>query len=374
MKISSLLFRPYTLPFAEPFRTSRETLRAREGWEVWVSDGEGRWGAGEAAPLAGFGMESREETARALAAWAASLPGREVDLQSPLREDLPPAFGLAEDFPAAPAARHGLELALLDLAARRAGLPLAKCLDSAAGGEVSVNAVLGAASHDDTVRQAAALAAEGYGTLKIKLGVHGPAEDLRLLGAVRKAVGDGVRLRLDANEGWTEAEALPALEGLAPLDIEYVEQPLPADDVAGMARLARRSPIPLAADEAVLSPESARGILEAGAAQVLILKPMALGGILTALAVARLAAGHDARAVITTTLEGAFARAGAASAAAALAGIFPAAPDIAHGLATGDLLAEDLVPHPPRPQGGKLILSGAPGLGLAGQPPDHGDC
>ncbi|MCZ6841415.1 MAG: o-succinylbenzoate synthase [SAR324 cluster bacterium] len=370
MKISSLRFQPYSLPFARPFRTARETLRRREGFLVWVSDGEGAWGVGEAAPLAGYGMEPLHETGKALQSWAGSLPGRAAALSLPLAEDTPPAFGLAEDFPGCPAARHGLELALLDLAARRAGLPLAKALHPGAAETLSVNAVLGGASPEETVAEAAARAAEGYGTLKIKLGMHGPQADQALLSAIRAAVGAPVRLRLDANEGWTEREALPLLERLAPIGIEYVEQPLPAGDLPGMARLARKSPIPLAADEAVLSLSGARAILDAQAAQLLILKPMALGGLLSTLAVARLAASRGVRVVVTTTLDGACARMGAACAAAALPGIPGAsAPDIAHGLATGHLLAKDLLPDPPRPMGGLLTLPKAAGLGISLAPP-----
>lgn len=397
MKISSLHFRPYALPFVTPFQTARETLRVRKGWVIWVMDGEGGWGVGEAAPLPGFGMESHEECGRVLAAWARSLPGREFDpshylapkagTEASTEPGLEPAPWLAGGDSggppdevggtAAPAARHGLELALLDLAARRAGLPLHRLLHPEAGNDVEVNAVLGAASLEETVRCAEALAAQGYGTLKLKVGARGTqgaAGDFERLRAVRQALGEGTRLRIDANESWNETEALRLLEKLAPLNIEYVEQPLPADDLIGMARLAKRSPIPLAADEAVLSLEGARGVLERGAAHVLILKPMALGGPRATLAAARLAARFGARVVITTMLDGAVARAAATAVAAAVAAAMPGADapaggrGMAHGLATGGLLAEDLVAAA-APRGGRLALSSLPGLGLSLPPP-----
>jgi o-succinylbenzoate synthase len=370
MRISSLRCQPYVLPFTKPFRTSHGTLRERRGWVVWVADEEGRWGVGEAAPLKGFGMETHEAAGRVLRGWSETLPGREVDVRPPSAGDVPAAFGLAGDAPDAPAARHGLELALLDLAARRAARPLAAYLHPSADGEVAVNAVLGAASPEETVREAAALVAEGYGTLKLKVGADTAGEDQERLRAVRCAVGSAVCLRIDGNASWSKKAALPLLERLAPLDIEYAEQPLPADDIKGMAELARLSPIPLAADESVLSLENARSVLGENAAQVLVLKPMALGGILTTLAVARLAEQHGVRVVITTMLDGAFARMGAACAAAALGGVLAGGgAGVAHGLATGGLLAEDLVPAPPLPHAGRLTLPTGAGLGMPAAPP-----
>ncbi len=379
-KISSLHIRPFDLPFRVPFQTSRERLYSRRGWVVWVVDEQGGWGVGEAAPLSSFGMENLMETGRVLADWARVLPGREVQLEAPVTPELAAAFGLAGKFPggtdgaATPAARHGVELALLDLAARRAGVPLARFLNPAAAGSVEVNAVLGEGSIEQTVRRAEALAGEGYRTLKLKVGAAPPEEDTARVRAVRESVGGEVRLRLDANEGWNEQAAPALLESLAPLDIEYVEQPLPAADIAGMARLAAGSPIPLAADEAVVSRAGARAILERRAANVLILKPMPLGGPLAALATARLAAEHGVPVVVTTTLDGSVARAGAVAAAGAVAGMAALPADgagagMAHGLATGGLLESDLAPGAPFPNEGRMILSTEPGLGVSLPPP-----
>ena len=338
----------------------------RRGWLVRVADEQGRWGTGEAAPLAGFGMESHRAAGAALARWAKALPGSNLKAGPSADEPPPPWFGLELGEPGTPAARHGLELALLDLAAQRAGLPLARFLHPAAIGPVLLNATVGANDPAETAGQATALVAQGFRTLKLKVGADDPRADLRRLRVVREAVGPRVRLRLDANGAWSESVALRLLEKLAPLDIEYVEQPLPARSLGAMARLVERSPIPLAADEAASSAAGARRVLERGAAHLLVLKPMALGGLLTTLEVARAAARQGVPVVLTTTLEGAFARLGAVHAAAALEALQPPhLPRYAHGLATGSLLARDLVAEPPEPRGGKFILPEAPGLGIA---------
>jgi o-succinylbenzoate synthase len=370
-KIASLRFAPYTLPYASPFRTAGGILRERKGWLLCVEDDGGAWGIGEAAPLQGFGMESHQAAGAALADWSRSLPGREIDLELVDGGSRTPAFGLAASHPSCPAASHGLELALLDLAARRSGLPLARILSPEAAAEVCCNATLSADAPEATAEHAQRLVRMGFETLKIKvLGENSrehagenPDDALERLQAVRGAVGGEVKLRIDANGSWSEAQALPLLERLAPLHFEYVEQPLPPGELPGMARLAASSPIAIAADEAVVSMENAKDVLRMGAAQVLVLKPMALGGVLTALEVARLAAAEGAKVVITTMLEGAYGRAGAVHAAAALAALPGVAP-YAHGLATGALLKEDLTGRPLAPEAGRIAVPQKPGLGL----------
>jgi o-succinylbenzoate synthase len=372
MKLRQVRIVPYELPFRRPFVTAHETLAVRRGFQVWLQDDRERWGVGEAAPLAGFGMESWEEAGRVLRHWAGALPGREVNLPASAAE-ASPALGLADDAPHAPAARHGLECALLDLAAQAAGLPLARWLHSEAAPDVVVNATLGAQSPAAAAAQARALAAEGYSAFKIKVGVGGDDQDIARVQAVRRALGAGPRLRADANGAWSEAQALAMLRRLAPLGLEYVEQPVPAADLAALARLAAQSPVPLAADEAVTSPAAAERVLAARAAQVLVLKPMALGGILPALQVARGAFAQQVAVVLTTTLEGAFARAAALHAAAALIGMAGVGlPLPACGLATGYLLAADLVAQPPQPVRGVLAVPPGAGLGLGRlhPPPD----
>lgn len=358
---------PYALPFRRPFATARETLSGRRGWAVWLRDDAGRWGVGEAAPLAGFGMESPEACLAALEQAARTLPGRTVRLPAAWSPDLEPGLGLLPPGVHAPGARHGLECAVLDLAAQAAGLPLARWLHPRAAPDVAVNATLGAAIPAEAARQAREAVAQGFATLKVKVGVGGTDADWGRLAAVRAAAGADVRLRVDANAAWDEATALAALRRLAPAGIEYAEQPLPPEDLAGLARLRRASPIPLAADEAACTEAGALAVLAAGAADVLVLKPMALGGLLATMRVATRALEAGVPAVLTTMLEGAFARLAALHAAAALAALAPPdAPPPACGLATGALLGADLVPHPPAPVRGRFPVPGAPGLGLPG--------
>jgi o-succinylbenzoate synthase len=374
LRITRVWAVPYALPLCRPLRTAHETIAVRRGFVVWVRDNTGCWGAGEAAPLQGFGMESLEECAAALSAWEAALPGKEIPLPSEWSPQLPAVLGIIPDRTHCPAARHGLECALVDLVSQAHGMPLARWLHPGAATTVSVNATLIAVSPEEAAREAEAAVRQGFGTLKLKAAVAGDDADVRRVAAVRRTVDAAVRLRVDANGGWSEQQARRMLERLAPYGIEYLEQPVPAQNLPALARLAADSPVPIAADEAVSTEAGALEVLRLRAARVLVLKPMALGGLLATLRIVRQASAAGIPAVLTTMLEGAYGRTAALHAAAALPALAPGVPVLACGLATGDLLAQDLVAAAPRPVQGALAVPAAPGLGLPeGRPPDMGD-
>lgn len=383
LRIAAFHWAPYALPFARPFVTAAGHLRERRGFVVRLQDERGAWGVGEAAPLPAFGGETLAACETRLARWGDALPGCSVELPDALAEAAPAAsplltglgtgVGSPADLAAVPSACHGLECALLDLAAQRAGLPLAHWLARLLGtgpvpAAVTVNATLGAAEPAQAVEAARAAVAQGISTLKLKVGERDSTTDLRRLQAVRNAVDPAVRLRIDANGAWSRQEADERLRQWAPLALEYVEQPVPADDLDGLAWLSAHAPVAVAADESVRTCADAVTLLERRAAAVLVLKPMWLGGALTALTIARQALAQRVAVVMTTALEGIYGRLAALHVSAVVATLHTQAglplPPPACGLATGGLLTRDLAPHPPGPVGGAWALPPDPGLGL----------
>ena len=315
--------RPYRLPLVRPFRTSRGVRDAREGFLV-LAHQDGLLGRGDAAPLPELGTET-------LAECLAQLQSARLDA-----------------LPETPAARCAVEQALLDLEAQRAGTPLARLLERDAPLEVPASALLTSDAMPELAREAHSAAAEGFGTLKLKVGMY---EDYARAAVVRDAAGPQVRLRLDANGAWDAAVAIRKLRDLAPLDIELCEQP--TADLRGL----EGSPVPVAADEMVAT--DLEGALER--APIVVLKPMLLGGLRHALRIARRAHQLGRRIVVTTSLESAVGRAGAAHLAAAVLalGSQPAA-----GIATGGLVAEDAGNDPFAPKRGVVHIPDLPGLGL----------
>ena len=141
--------------------------------------------------------------------------------------------------------------------------------------EVPINAALPRLPREGLVTAAQAAVAEGYGTLKLKVGGIPIDEDVARVRAVRDTVGRDVRLRIDANRAWSEVDAVKALRALEDVGLEYCEEPV--SDPESMARVKNAVRVPIAADESVVDLDSARRLLESGAADVLVLKPMALG-------------------------------------------------------------------------------------------------
>ncbi|WP_255196273.1 mandelate racemase/muconate lactonizing enzyme family protein [Halorarius litoreus] len=327
----------FSLPLREPLTTARGDITDRSGFLVTVD--EPAPGIGEATPLSGW-TESLNECETAL---------RDADLAD--LDALPPA------------ARHGVSLALLDAQSRADGVPLYRHLGATDRVDsVPVNATVGDADTDTTVDAVETAVADGCPAVKLKVGARSVAEDIDRVATVRGAVPD-VELRLDANGAWNESEAERAIEGLAEYDVAYVEQPLAASDLEGHADLRGRG-VGIALDEGLYE-HGLDAVFTAGAADVLVLKPMAMGGPDVTLETAVLARGAGIEPVVTTTIDGAFARAAAVHVAAAIPGVR------ACGLATGDRLAADFVDDPVPVRRGRIEVPQKEGNTPHASPPDY---
>lgn len=330
-----LTIEPFSLALDRPLETASGTITHREGFLVRVESNE-VVGIGEATPLPGW-TESLRACRAALE--RASISDRENS-----------SAALDSAFDSCPAARHGFTLALSDMRARKAGQPLYRYLGGTESViSVPVNATIGDHSIEETVRSAESAVDQGYGCLKCKVGARPVDADVQRLRAVRETVGPDIELRADANAAWNREQAARAFEALAAENVSYVEQPLSPEDVEGHTDLREMDGgrgVGVALDE-TLAEAAVETILSAGAADVLILKPMVLGGIDRVHEIATMARTADMNPntdtttgvtpVVTTTIDGAHARAGAVHAAASIPAIS------ACGLATGDRLAEDLV-------------------------------
>jgi L-alanine-DL-glutamate epimerase-like enolase superfamily enzyme len=233
---------PFSVRLTTPLETARGQLRERSGFLVTIEH-EGTTGVGEATPLSGW-TESYEECENALA--RAEALADELD------------WGIALRKLDAPAARHGVALALADARAKREASPLYRSLGrDERVDHVPVNATIGTQASDPA--EVAGLARDavdvGYDCLKLKVGANGVEEDVERVRAVRNAVGEDVEIRADANGAWTPTAAERAFERLAALDVSYVEQPLPTAELSAYERL-RASPVGVALDESLADRKS----------------------------------------------------------------------------------------------------------------------
>ena len=210
--------------------------------------------------------------------------------------------------------------------------------------EIPVNALVPAVDAETAARLAADALSAGMTTVKVKVGDGPLAADVDRVAAVRAALGPAGLIRVDANGAWDVDTAVAALDGLAAYDLELAEQPVA--DLADLAAVRRRVAVPVAADESIRALEDARRLAALEAADVIVVKVQPLGGVRAALQVIE-AAG--APAIVSSLYETSIGLAAGVALAAAL----PELP-YACGLATGSLLAGDVVAEPLVPQGGTL--------------------
>jgi L-alanine-DL-glutamate epimerase-like enolase superfamily enzyme len=184
-----------------------------------------------------------------------------------------------------------IDTALWDLRCRRAGLPL-YLLAGGAQERVPVYTTEGGwlqLAAEELVEGALEAKERGLRGVKLKIGKPGVAEDTARVAAVRAAVGPAFELMVDANQGLTFDGALRRARAMAGLDLAWIEEPLPADDVDGHARLAAAGGVPLAVGESLYSPGGFRDYLVRGACSVVQVDVARIGGVTPWLKVAHLA-------------------------------------------------------------------------------------
>jgi o-succinylbenzoate synthase len=336
---------PYCLPLRRPWQTSRGVVTHRRGWLV-RAQGEAFCGYGDCAPLPEAGTETPEAAGAALSLLADQIGRRR--LQSALAE-------IPREATPTPAALSAVECALLDLAAKGAGVPLRLLLSPAAPIRVQVNAALGPL-RDLTPEMLGSARRQGFRVLKVKVGLEAPAVEARRIRELSASMPPQTTFRLDANGAWSLAEASKHISDLNHLPIESLEEPLRAPDLDALRRLQAEASFPLALDESLprLDPELR---LQGIPVRRLVLKPAVVGGFRRTLAVAARARALGLQVVVTSLLESAAGLWPIAQLAAAIASPVP------QGLATSDWLAEDLGPAPV-PAGGYIDLPADTGSGF----------
>lgn len=348
MRIADAVLTPYRLPFATPWKSAAGLWHERQGWLIRITDRSGRCGYGDAAPLPTSGTETLSQAQSWLAAQLTTLIG---EMPGPAGRQLPAPDGH-------PAARCGLETALLDLQSKQQELPLCQLL----GGEdihpVRLNAAIGALD-EQTNERAIAAVVDGYSILKLKLGRMPIKTELPLLQRLCGQLPGAVRLRLDANRAWQPDEAADLIEKLNHLPIDCLEEPLHEPDPHALKALQSLARFDLALDES-LPRYIRKQPLQPLPVNRIIIKPACLGGLLPALTLIRQAHHAGVTCVITSTLEssaGLWPLCHLAATADALT--MPAV----HGLATSHWFSHDLG-TPPVITNGRVTLGSETGTGF----------
>lgn len=347
MRIRAVEAVPYALPFRDPYVTARGRLERRELVLVRIHTDEGIEGLGEAVAMSLRGGPDTSSLAREIHELGGPrLVGANVDVDPPWPVESI-ATGLSR--PAAAA----LEVARLDLAGRLAAVPLWRLLGAESAGPVPCNATLVAGPPTAVAADAERWAERGFETFKLKVGVPG---DVGQVEAVRAAVGDRARLRVDANGVWAPPDAILRLTAMERHGIELAEQP--AGDLEDLAAVRNQTAIPIAADESVVGADDARRAVELGACQLATVKLAKVGGIAPARAIAA-----ELPTYLSSALDGPVGIAAAAHLAQVLRADAPWT-GLAQGLATQLLFSDTIAAAQCELSSGYLHLPEGPGLGV----------
>ncbi|HET7558859.1 MAG TPA: mandelate racemase/muconate lactonizing enzyme family protein [Limnochordia bacterium] len=192
-------------------------------------------------------------------------------------------------------AQSAVDIALWDLKARALNVPLARLLGGYRERVPAYNTDGGWLNHtvEQLVAESVELVARGFSALKIKVGKDRLGEDVERLEAVRKAIGPGVGLMVDANMRFTAAEAIRRGRAYEPFDLGWFEEPLEADDVGGHVELQRHLSVPIAVGESLYNRYAFSEYVRCGGARILQPDACRLGGVTEWLRTAALAHAHN---------------------------------------------------------------------------------
>ena len=258
------------------------------------------------------------------------------------------------------AAKAAIESALFDAVGKTLGVPAVQLLGGAVHESLPVLWTLASGDPAQEIEEAERkLAARLHNTFKVKIGAQTPEADIARLSDLARALTDRASLIVDANQAWDETTALRYLPVLAELGVRLVEQPLPAWNLAGMARLRARSTVPLMADECVFSAHDMLDVVRTGAADVVSLKLVKHGGLLATRNVAAVAEAAGIGLYGGCLLESSIG-------AAAHLQVFGGLRELAWGCEHfgPQILVEDLVEQPLRFADFQIHLPPGPGLGV----------
>jgi L-alanine-DL-glutamate epimerase-like enolase superfamily enzyme len=343
-----------SFPMKKPVFMAGVEIRQADNVLVRVEADNGGVGWGEAASAPTMTGETVESMMAAIAYLLPAVESREAeDIAGTVAAMRQRMYGNS-------AAKAAIEMAIHDLVGRATGRPAYALLGGKQRSRMPILGVISSGALASDLREAERKKAEGYAAFKIKVGIDKPLIDAERTRQVCAVLGPGGLISADANQGWSTDEAQQYVRAVADAGLDFFEQPVHAEDIAGMAAVAAAAgKIALGADESIHSLEDIRRHHERKAARGVSLKTIKLGGLRAVMEAGRLCEtlGMNVN-VSAKTGESSIACAAATHIAAAL-------PQIAWGLTlSNEGLADDATARPIRIVHGHVDVSDQPGLGI----------
>ena len=298
MKIVDIKIGKISVPLRTPFKTALRTVKSVEDIIVEIKTDTGNIGYGEAAPT---GVITGDTTKAIIGAIEDHIKKNLIGMYIENMEAI--LVKLNSCVLKNSSAKAAVDMAIYDLYGQLYNAPVYKLL----GGykkEITTDITISVNEPEEMVKDSIDAINRGYDTLKIKVGKDSH-KDIDRIKAIRKAIGYDVNLRIDANQAWKPKEAVKILSNMENegLNIEFVEQPVLAQDIEGLKFVTDNVSMPVLADESIFSPRDALEILKNRAADLINIKLMKTGGIYNALKICSLAEIYGVECMIGCMLE-----------------------------------------------------------------------
>lgn len=271
-----------SIPLKEPFTTSLGTDYSAENVLIKIITNEGITGFGECSPYMPINGESQDTCFIVGQYFAKALIGKDplqIEACISLMDKI--IYGNSS-------IKSAFDIALYDIAAQQAGLPLYKFIGGENNKTIITDYTVSIGEPQKMALDAMKIKEEGYPAIKIKLGKNGKT-DVERIKAIREAVGNEIPLRIDANQGWAVEEAIETLQALAVYHIQHCEEPIARWNFMRLPEIKKASPIPIMADESCSDEHDAERLIQIKACDYFNIKLGKSGGIFKALKMARMA-------------------------------------------------------------------------------------
>ena len=282
MKITRISLYKLAIPLKEPFITSLGVDTDALNVLVKIETDAGITGFGECRPYMPINGESQETCYIVGQYFAKVLLGKNPLYINDAIQLMDSVIYLNNSI------KSAFDMALFDIAAQEANQPLWKFLGGDANKEIITDYTVSIGEPAKMAADAKWIVAQGFPAIKVKLGQHGPT-DIERIRAIRTAVGNEIPIRIDANQGWSIAEAITTLQALAAFDIQHCEEPISRHLYTELPRVKKESPIPIMADESCGDPHDAARLIAIYACDYFNIKIGKAGGLLNAKKIVELA-------------------------------------------------------------------------------------
>lgn len=289
------------IPLKNTFKTSLRTVSSLETVVVYII-GDGGIGYGEAPPTEAITGETIISIVDAITNYIKpSIIGKNINNLSMLHEIVKNSINGNSS------AKAAVEIGIYDLHAQFNKKPLYSILntnDEIKNKNLTTDITISVNRIDKMIMDSNNVVHKGFSILKIKLGKNG-IKDLDIIKSICENVGEKTLIRIDANQGWSVKDSLIIIDELGKLDlnIDFIEQPVPKNDLKGLKTITSNSKYPIVADESIFSIDDAIKIIDNKVANILNIKLMKTGGIYNAIKICEYARDNNIECMIGCMLE-----------------------------------------------------------------------